>query len=163
MGLLWEVGAHRGTGNEDGETLLITTSASHGSVRLLTSLIGEGADVSAKDKSGWTALLHSLTTNAIPEGIAEAALLVLGQPPADLEAMDGTHHGFRALHWIAWHGMTRTCGKFLRLRADIDGLDREGNTALRIAIRRGQKEVALLLLDMGADPARCTLQICTAK
>lgn len=35
--------------------------------------------------------------------------------------------------------------------ADIDGLDREGTTPLRIAIGRSQKEVALLLLDMGAD------------
>jgi hypothetical protein len=80
------------------------------------------------------------------------ALLVLGQPPVDLEAADGTHHGFRALHWIAWHGMTRTCRAFLQSGADIDRLDREGNTPLRIAIRRGQKEVALLLLDTGADP-----------
>jgi hypothetical protein len=116
---------------------------------LLTSLIEDGA---AKDKSGRTALLHFWTTNVIPEGIPEAALLVLGQPPVDLEAADGTHHGFRALHWIAWHGMTRTCRDFLQLGADIDRLDREGNTPLRIAIRRGQKEVALLLLDTGADP-----------
>jgi ankyrin repeat protein len=152
LSLLWEVGAHRGTGNEDGETLLMAASGSHGSVRLLASLIEEGADVSAKDKSGRTALLHFLTTNVIPEAIAEAALLVLGRPPVDLEAADDTHHGFRALHWIAWHGMTRTCRKFLQLGADIDGLDREGNTPLRIAIRRDQKEVALLLLDMGADP-----------
>ena len=48
--------------------------------------------------------------------------------------------------------MTRTCRKFLQSGADIAGLDREGNTPLRVAIRRGQKEVALLLLDMGADP-----------
>ena len=116
---------------------------------MLTSLIEDGA---AKDKSGRTALLHFWTTNVIPEGIPEAALLVLGQPPVDLEATDGTHHGFRALHWIAWHGMIRTCRAFLQLGADIDGLDREGNTPLRIAIRRGQKEVALLLLDTGADP-----------
>jgi ankyrin repeat protein len=119
---------------------------------LLASLIEDGADVSAKDKSGRTALLHFWTTNVIPEGIPEASLLVLGQPPVDLEPPDGAHHGFRALHWIAWHGTTSTCRMFLQLGADIDGLDREGNTALRIAIRRGQKEVALLLLDMGADP-----------
>lgn len=119
---------------------------------MLASLIEDGADVSAKGKSGRTALLHFWTTNVIPEGIPEGALLVLSQPPVDLEAPDGTHHGFRALHWIAWHGMTRTCRNFLQLGADIDGLDREGNTPLRIAIRGGQKEVALLLLDMDADP-----------
>jgi ankyrin repeat protein len=151
LSLLWEVGTHRGTGNEDGETLLMAASGPHGSVRLLTSLMEEGADVSAKDKSGRTALLHFLTTNVIPKAIAEAALLVLGRPPVDLEAADGTHHGFRALHWITGHGMTRTCRKFLQLGADIDGLDRGSNKPLRIAIRRGQKGVALLLLDIGAD------------
>lgn len=63
----------------------------------------EGADVSAKDKSGRTALLHILTTNVLPEGIAEAALLVLGQPLVDLEA---TWHSPRfqspSLDCMAW-------------------------------------------------------------
>lgn len=78
----------------------------------------------------------------------EATLDVRGGPLVDIEAADDTHDGFRVLHWIAWYGLSKACGRILQLGAGIGAEDHKGNTPLRIAVKIEQKEVALLLLDM---------------
>ncbi|MGZ4184480.1 MAG: ankyrin repeat domain-containing protein [Solirubrobacteraceae bacterium] len=65
-------------------------------------------------------------------------------------------HGARAdaghLHQAAWRRRPpRTIAALLDAGAPIDALDEHGMTALRIAVRWGQREVAQLLRERGAD------------
>lgn len=129
----------------------MSASRSNSSFQMLDWVVRAGADISAKDHSGRTALLHYFLTSTSLRTDWEAALDVLGGLLVDIEAADDTHDGFRVLHWIAWYGLSNACGRILQLGADIDIEDHKGNTPLRIAVKYKQKEVALLLLDMEAD------------
>jgi ankyrin repeat protein len=142
---------------EDGETLLMMLSRFNASAEILYLVVEAGADISAKDSCGRTALLHYFSKISGPKVDLLAALHLLAglsgkfRPMVDIEAADSTQDGFRVLHWIAWFDLSEACRKILQLGADIEARDREGRTPLRIVMMSEQKEVALLLLDMGAD------------
>jgi hypothetical protein len=107
--------------------------------------------VSAKDNSGRTALLHYSSILYDLRTDWDTGLDLLSGLLVDIEAADGFHDGFRVLHWIVWHGLSKACRRMLQLGADTDAKDREGNTPLQVAMIRKQREVVLLLLYRGAD------------
>lgn len=119
--------------------------------QMLEMLVRGGADISAKDDHGRTALLYYFSIDIDLRTDWEAALDVLSGPSADIEAVDDTQDRFRVLHWIAWRGLREVCVRILQLGADIDAQNRVGNTPLQVAIMRQHREVALVLLDMGAE------------
>lgn len=58
------------------------------------------------------------------------------------------------LHDAASKGLEQTIQRLLDQGASINALDREGSTALQLAIRNGHERVVKLLLDRGADVDR---------
>ena len=104
-----------------------------------------GANVNAKDKKGWTALIH-----AVSFGRAEIAELLL-KHGANIEAQD--KYGWTALiHAASSVQPERTAmvNPLLMHGANIKVEDNASKTAMMHAIKRGKPEVAELLRTHGA-------------
>ena len=58
--------------------------------------------------------------------------------------------GWTALHYCAGYGFAELVEPLIERAADVNALDDEGKTPLRVAIESGQQEVSDLLLQRGA-------------
>ena len=126
--------------NENGDTFLIAASR-QGSLKIVKSLIGYGADVNAKNNDGRTALM--LTSNL------EIAKLLIDSG-ADVNAKN--NNGGTALTRAVYWDKLEVAKLLIDNGADVNAKDDEfGQTALTQAVNWDRLEIAKLLIDNGAD------------
>ncbi|KAK3248559.1 hypothetical protein CYMTET_31089 [Cymbomonas tetramitiformis] len=128
-------GVNAGTGQRP-----LHGAAEGGMVEMLRELVDKGADVDAEDGEGHTALTVALA------GGQEAAARALLEAGAGVNA--GT--GRRPLHAAAERGTVELVRELLEKSAEVDAEDREGRTALTVALAFGQEAAARALLEAGA-------------
>jgi|GEM_PF-5554836 len=119
-------------------------SVKSGDMASLGQLLRSGADPSACDGQGMTALHY-----AAYQGNVEAAKL-LAAAKANPNAKDSL--GLTPLHAAAFEGRAQVVGILLRKGAAVGEKDTAGNTPLHYAVLNGHPEAAEALLAGGADP-----------
>lgn len=126
--------------NENGDTFLIAASR-QGSLKIVKSLIGYGADVNAKNNDGRTALM--LTSN-----LEIAKLLIYSGADVNAKNNNGGTALTRAVYW----DKLEVAKLLIDNGADVNAKDDEfGQTALTQAVNWDRLEIAKLLIDNGAD------------
>lgn len=148
-GDVWGVNAFLAAGinpnvrNEKGETILITASAK-GDVAMVRALINGGADINLGDVlDGHTALMHAL----IKQRDEVTQLLLDRNPHLNIQS----RFGMTAL-MIAVYRSPQFVPAMLEKGADINLMDKDGETALVRAVINNRTEIAKDLLAMGANP-----------
>jgi excisionase family DNA binding protein len=135
-------GADVNTRTEDGWTpLMLATIKGHTEVVL--ALLKQGADVNARNKKGWTALMF-----AVSMGDLETMRALLAGGRAEIDARD--NDGKTALMQATGENNIESLRVLIEAQADVNVVDRLGETALTIAARRGYTEVVELLKKAGA-------------
>ena len=152
--LLLERGADPNTVIRGGETVLMT-AARTGKPGPVKALLVRGAKVDAKERRGQTALMW-----AAAEGHAEVVQLLL-QSLADVRT-PLADSGFTPLFFAARAGRREVVRVLLKAGVDVNEAmlplkpsgkgPVRGISALGLAIENGHYELALDLLDAGADP-----------
>jgi ankyrin repeat protein len=174
VGKLLKAGANPNNPKWTGETPLMTC-ANTGTLDGIHLLLAHGADVNAKEsKENQTALMwaaaekHSDIVNVLVETGAEvnATSKVFAQPePFTVKVPNifgssyphtlrfpKTRGGFSALQFAAQQGDIDSARYLLNGGADIDYATEEEGSALVIATAAGHEELAMFLLEQGADP-----------
>lgn len=129
---------------KDGRTALISASA-RGDVEVVKVLINHGADVNAKDRSGYTALFHALEAR-----YDEVADILISQPGLDVNARG--KNDVTALMRYVWRDRIEGIRKLLERGADVNLTDADGDTVLHGAAEVGNIEVLKTLLANKANP-----------
>lgn len=151
----------------DAETPLMT-AASYGDAQVARVLLEAGADlhatasVTAGGVPGGTALRHAAVF-----GMTDVAEVLLAAGATDLvqAAAVGDLAGvltpetsqqdrIAALRVAAAHGRLHVIDELIAARTPVDGVDRDGSTALHEAAFSGRADSVRHLLARGADPAR---------
>jgi uncharacterized protein len=162
---LLDAGGDANTASPEGETVLMT-AARTGSVEALKILAARGADVNARERwLGETALMWAAAEN---HPAAVQALIELGadlnarsQPstfprasPAaeNLITMTFPQGAWTPLMYAARQGALAAARVLAEAGADLNATNRDGATAMTLAIVNGHYDLADLLLDKGADP-----------
>ena len=155
--LLLERGADPECRDHNGQTALYMAS-SHGYSEVVRSLIDHGANLNTQREDNdntqhvsWTPLQV-----AIHKGHLDIALLLLerGADP------DSRYHGDQtALYMASSRGYSEVVGSLIDRGADLDSPCQDNNntqhvrwTPLQVSINNGHLDIALLLLEHGADP-----------
>jgi ankyrin repeat protein len=123
--------------------LYLIESAQKGDIAGVNALLNKGADVNAKDKDGWTALMEA-SNNGHTEIVK--ALIDKG---ANINAKD--KNGRTALMWASLFGNTEIVKMLLNKGADVNAKDKDGSSALTEALVKGHTEVVKALLKKGAN------------
>lgn len=157
----------------DGSTpLIIATQRDHAG--LVSLLLQKGADVRAKDDSGFTPLIYATKApiakmlidkgadvnargldkmtpliKAAGTGLSEVVKVLL-EAGADVNAKDAG--GSTALIAATDNGFQDIAGVLLRKGADANAADGTGRTALIHSVVAGRTDLVKLLLDAGANP-----------
>jgi len=151
--LLLSKGADANSKLLGGETALMT-AARTGNVATVKSLILKGAEVNAKERKGQTALMW-----AAAEGNLEVVSALL-----DAGADFRTHlpSGFTALFFAVREGRTAVVKRLLSAGEDVNTrIETEkgsgrfpavGTSPLMLAVENGHFDLAMVLLETGADP-----------
>lgn len=130
--------------NADNDTPL-TASAVHGDAKIVAALLRGGADVNAKGRNEFTALLLALQNKH--EAIAD---ILIAHPNIDLKARNPD--GMSALMLAVWHQQSRAVQALLRRGAEVNHQDKDGDAAVHGAALYGNTRILGHLLDAGADP-----------
>jgi ankyrin repeat protein len=130
-------------------TLMLASCFAHEAVVKL--LLQEGADVTAQDSEGWTALHWAAWEGHGSALEGHEAVQPLLNAGADVSVRD--KRGMTPLHWAAADGQEAIVRLLLDAHATIDARDSEGCTALHLAAANGHEDVVRLLADMKADIA----------
>jgi ankyrin repeat protein len=134
----------QGTPKELGKRLIgILSSEKAPDIEAINALIGAGADLEARDGTGWTPL-HQAASRGHTE-IAKALI----QAGADLEAKNKL--GRTPLHIAAYWGRTEAVKALIQAGAELDAKDVTGWTPLNLATLRGHTDAAKALILAGAD------------
>ena len=136
------------TGVESNSEKLLQTAQLHNAVgrgdeATVRLLLEKGADVTAKDNRGGTAL-HWAAENG-----HKAVVSLLLEKGEDIEAKDT--FGATALHIAAERGHEAMVQLLLEKGADIKAKDETGEIALHYAAENGHEAVVRLLLEKGDD------------
>lgn len=153
--LLLKSGANPNSTIGDGETALMT-SARTGNVDAIRMLLIHGADVNGTMPGGQTALMW-----AAAEGHASAVRLLI-EAGADVRARTANHTaptarrspvgGFTPLMFAVRAGHIPVIRTLLEHGADIHDTLSDGTGAVVLATTNAHFELALFLIDRGADP-----------
>ena len=156
--LLVESGADANAALKGGETVLMLAARS-GNLEAVKTLLGHGANPKAKERLGQTALMW-----AAAEGHT-AVVSALLEAGAELNAT--VDSGFQAFHFAVRQGRLDTVRTFLAAGADVQALTkrpgavapgrggagvRPGTSPLMLAVQNAHFELAIALVDAGADP-----------
>ena len=110
----------------------------------MQTLLEAGADVSAKDYSGWTALVWAAANGHT------ATVQTLLEAGADVNAKD--YSGWTALMWTAHAGHTATVQALIDAGADVNATEmNSGWTVLMWAAHAGHTDTVRALIERGAD------------
>ena len=159
--LLLDAGADANTTLKGGETVLMLAARS-GNLSAVNALLARGANVKARERIGQTALMW-----AAAEGHT-AVVRALLESGAELNAT--LDSGFTAFFFAVREGRLDTVRAFLAAGIDVNkmmqrpqGAGRRGGaggagaraqatTPLTLAVQNGHFELAIALIDAGADP-----------
>ena len=174
MALLVEHGADPNIRGEDGQTMLhqtlwkvldrITGSRSDIGIedipdaRLLELLLEHGADANLPDPEGWTPLHRTADSlEALPimsenlEVVGDVARLLL-EHGADPNRSDPEGApAYQLAHAVRVGGLDHIKRIYEAAPSKLDSLNREGKSALQMAIEERRRDAAAFLLDHGAD------------
>jgi ankyrin repeat protein len=152
--LLLQRGADPNTTLRGGETVLMT-AARTGKPGAVSALLKRGADANAKERRGQTALMW-----AAADGHAEVVELLI-KAGADIHATL-PDSGFTPFFYAVRDGRTDVVRAFLKAGVDINGTmeprrvtgkgPRKGTSALLLAVENGHFDLAVFLIEAGADP-----------
>jgi hypothetical protein len=147
----------------------IHAAAGAGDLEVLRALIAKGADVNARDNSGWTPIMWAVTRSVFVkqkrslQELNEShvkCIRELVKAGADINA--GTRYGWTALHWVSL-GNPDTMPHvrvLIELGADVNRINKDGETPLHVWCRTTTKadkksqqfrEAVRYLLEHGAD------------
>ncbi len=153
--LLLEGGADPNTTLRGGETVLMT-AARTGKPGAVKALLKRGADVNAKERRGQTALMW-----AAADGHTEVVELLI-KSGADIQAML-PDSGFTPFFFAARDGRPEVVRALLKAGVEVNSTmdprkvtgkgPRKGTSALLLAVENGHFNLALDLIDKGADPS----------
>ena len=153
--LLLERGADPNTTLRGGETVLMT-AARTGKAGAVTALLKRGAEVNAKERRGQTALMW-----AAVDGHTEVVELLI-KAGADIHATL-PDSGFTAFFFAVRDGRADVVRAFLKAGVDLNATmeprrvtgkgPRKGTSALLLAVENGHFNLALELIETGADPS----------
>ncbi|KFV20178.1 Ankycorbin, partial [Tauraco erythrolophus] len=118
-------------------------AASKGHAECLRIMVTHGADVTAQDGAGHSAL-HLAAKNSHPDCIKR---LLQSKCPAD----STDNSGKTALHYAAACGCLPAVQLLCEHKCSINVKDLDGNIPLLLAVQNGLTEVCKYLLDHGAD------------
>jgi ankyrin repeat protein len=152
--LLLAHGADANTTLRGGETVLMT-AARTGKPGAVAALLKRGADVNAKERRGQTALMW-----AAADGHTEVVELLI-KAGADIYA-PLPDSGFNAFFFAVRDGRADTVRAFLKAGVDVNSTmeprrvtnkgPKKGTAALPLAVENGHFNLAIDLLQAGADP-----------
>src|SRR5262245_5974043 len=166
VGRLLQAGANPNTPLPSGETPLMTASRA-GSVQAVQLLLRRGANPNAKES--WreqTALMwavahqHTDVVRALIEGHADIrakskAWYELTNPSGDADGssvMWVLQGGYTPLMFAARDGDLESAKVLLAAGSDVNDVAASGASALVVALYSGNRELAMFLLDKGANP-----------
>jgi ankyrin repeat protein len=157
----------------DGYFTPLTAAAQRGRVEVMRYLMEEGAQVDLRDTFDWTPLeracqrghiqavslliahgADTATANefglpplmfASGQGHTDVVTLLLAHGCSDIDDQDGEDRHWTALHHACAGGYAAVVRVLVEAGADPHKVDREGETALYFAVRRGQMECVALL------------------
>lgn len=158
MRLLLDAGADAARAVRDGETPLMAAARS-GSIDTVQQLLAHGADPNAVEAlQDQTALMWAVAEGHLP---VVDALLTAGADPnrkARVSALtkrsmrtDFPTGGFTALMWAARNGNEPIVRRLIDGGADVNGANGDGATAMMLAIVNDRFDMAMTLLELGAD------------
>ncbi len=127
----------------DAKSDALLEAAINNNVAEVARLIQAGADVNARDRIGYTALMWAANYYAVD---AAKALIEAG---ADINAKD--NNGYTALMVTVGKGSFDVAKVLIEAGADINAKDNNGYTALMIAEERGSVDVIPLLKAAGRE------------
>ncbi len=158
--LMLEAGADANTKMKGGETVLMLAARS-GNAGAVKALLARGADPNSRERLGQTALMW-----AAAEGHT-AAVRALIEAGADLNAR--VDSGFTPFFFAVREGQLDVVQAFLELGVDVNAMlqpaerqpaegrrryreSRESTSPLLLAVQNAHFELAIALVDAGADP-----------
>lgn len=140
---------HEEPANGQGGMTPLHIAASAGDLAYVIAEIQTGADVNARDESGWAPLHWLVDMGMVGEG-REAVLTALIQAGADVDLRNNA--GETPLLRVCMSGNEDLARLLVEAGADLAARDRDGWSPLGLAVRDGYEEIVALLLEHGVSP-----------
>ena len=113
-------------------------------VSVVLTLLAKGAEVNAKDSSGWTPLHH-----AAVGGYVSIIAALVAEEKTEVDLKD--NFGVTPLYWVAGSGYYDGVVALIAAGADVTLTNNNGETPLHWAARSGRHDIVVVLAAAGAD------------